>query len=872
MQRPGTYIHQAGAAVAATLLTLVPGMLAADEGAVDGSAAGVTVEIVENVPDQPSWDFEIPEAVDRYELPAFGLVSLPKEYTDRGLLAERSNPFIVAATAKLTLPAGEYRLILRSKNAARLLVDGKQVAETQFLSPNASGHEHVPEAAAAADPRTPALLPGHQEQVAALTLDGEPHEFRLLAFVGGKRLRPEIGEVWVAVAQADQPPELLTPATTTIPLTDASWASYAADCQRQQGQRDRHARQAAGAHEGNYWAARHEIARREWSDRPAVPVPDVKRLDAVFNDIDRFINARLEAAGIIPESLCDDLAFLRRVTLDTAGVIPSRAEIEAFLADQSPNRRSRVIDRLLADPRWADHWVGYWQDVLAENPGILKPTLNNTGPFRWWIHESFSDNKPFDRFATELVRMDGGTWGGGPAGFAMATQNDAPMASKAHVIAKAFLGLEMQCARCHDAPFQPFKQHELFSLAAMLAREAQQVPPTSTVIASERARRPLVEVTLEPGVPVAPAWPFAELAAAELPDGILQNPDDPRGRLAAIITSPRNVRFAQVIVNRLWQRYLGAGLVEPVDDWPVDWPAADASHAELLEYLARELVTHDYDLKHVARLILNSHTYQRAVSAARSAGESSQRLFASPVRRRLSAEQLVDSLFLVAGKDMRCEELTMDPEGRRPVTEMQNLGTPRRAWEFTSLSNERDRPALSLPVAQSIVDVLAAYGWRESRQNPLTVREAAATPLQPMVLANGIAGSRITRLSDDSALTELALEDRPVQQLVEAVFLQILSRRPTEDERQMFVELLSDGYDDRRVAGAEAVPARSPRLASAVSWSNHLSPEATRIKLDLERIARQGDPPTTRLHADWRERMEDMLWALLNSPEFIFVP
>ena len=108
-----------------------------------------------------------------------------------------------------------------------------------------------------------------------------------------------------------------------------------------------------------------------------------------------------------PGALTSDMAFLRRVTLDTVGVVPSLDEINAFLTDTRYDRRAVVIDRLLADSRWADHWVGYWQDVLAENPGILKPKLNNTGPFRWWIHESFLDNKPMDQFVTELVLMQG---------------------------------------------------------------------------------------------------------------------------------------------------------------------------------------------------------------------------------------------------------------------------------------------------------------------------------------------------------------------------------------------------------------------------------------------------------------------------------
>src|SRR5690606_7992158 len=152
----------------------------------------------------------------------------------------------------------------------------------------------------------------------------------------------------------------------------------------------------------------------------------------------------------------------RRLTLDTLGVIPDAAEVAAFLADDRPDKRARAIDARLADQRWADGWMGYWQDVLAENPGILQPTLNNTGPSRRYLHTALRDNTPFDRLATELIRMEGSVHGGSPAGFGVASQNDAPMVARTHVLAKAFLAVEMKCARCHDAPFHPFAQADLF--------------------------------------------------------------------------------------------------------------------------------------------------------------------------------------------------------------------------------------------------------------------------------------------------------------------------------------------------------------------------------------------------------------------------
>ncbi|MGH9673095.1 MAG: DUF1553 domain-containing protein, partial [Bryobacteraceae bacterium] len=575
------------------------------------------------------------------------------------------------------------------------------------------------------------------------------------------------------------------------------------------------------------------------------------------------------ARQIAPMPLTSDLELLRRVALDTTGLIPTPAEIKTYLADAPRLRRQRAVERLLADPSWADHWVSYWQDVLAENPGMLKPDLNNTGPFRWWLHQSFSENMPFDRLVTELVQMEGSQMLGAPAGFAQATLNDAPMAAKADIIAQAFLGQKMGCARCHDAPFHPFKQKDLFSLAAMLNGKPMKLPATSTVPMIEGGRTPVVTVALKPGESIAPDWPFADLIdhsdSGALPKG---GAVPSRREVAAFIVSPQNDRFAKVIVNRVWKRYMGLGLVEPADDWAKVKP----SHPELLDYLAREFMHSGYDLKHVARLILSSHTYQRkpVASSVEQTG-SKGRLFAGPARRNLTAEQLVDSLYLASGKIFDCEEMNLNPAGDRPPSQFLNMGKPTRSWQMTALSNERDRPALALPIAQSVADVLSAYGWRQSRQNPATTRDDAASPMQTLILANGILGTRIVRLSDDSAFTELALRDVPVGELVKESFLRILSRPPTMEETRMFAEQLGPDYASRQVKGAELVNT-TRKTDNRVSWSNHLSAEATLIRLEEEKRLRMGDEPTRRLTPRFRERFEDALWAMVNSPEFVMVP
>ena len=582
----------------------------------------------------------------------------------------------------------------------------------------------------------------------------------------------------------------------------------------------------------------------------------------------------LAPAEVAASAPLDDAAFLRRLALDTVGVPPGEAELRAFLADRSPDKRLRAIDRFLTDERWADHWMGYWLDLLAENPALINASLNSTGPFRWFLHDALRDNQPLDRLVTELILLRGSPHTGGSAGFGLAGENDAPFATKGQVIASAFLGIELQCARCHDSPYHSTKQRDLYALAAMFERKPVTVPRTSMVPAAffeKKVREPLIRATLKPGEPVAPVWPFADVTGSRDTDArqpLLQSPADTRERLAALITAPQNTRFARVMANRVWRRFMGAGLVEPVADWEGRTP----SHPALLDWLARELVTHDYDVKHLARLILTSQTYQHAATGNNLAATAELRFFNSPERRRLTAEQVVDTLFAATGQHMDVEEITFDPTGRRDEGKRITLGRPTRAWMLCSLTNERDRPSLSLPRAQAVCDVLEAFGWNGNRQSPRTDRESVPNVLQPGVLANSTLSVALSRAAHGSPLAELAAGAPSPEALVESVFLRFLSRLPNAAERARFADSLRAGFAGRLVPAAQVrAPAPLPPLPR-VTWYNHQNSEANRIAQELERRARLGPPADPRLKPDWRETFEDFVWSVMNTREFVWLP
>lgn len=810
------------------------------------------------------WPATPPEAEFTFTGSHLALHRLPLRYISGGLRQPWRGPLLLRAYCHSDLPAGELTFLLRSPGLARLWVDGQVVLSTpaHALFPDAHQPFEVYE------PDNPWLrVPraGDREQRATVTLGAGTHEVILEQIVGAKGIRCETGESTVAVQRGDELFTLLGPVPFTTPLSDEGWNAYHRQLESELAQIDGRLRREASRQEDAFWDRRHELARQFQAKRPPTAVPDSTPGVAENNPIDRFLNSQL---GPDADTLASDTVFLRRVYLDTVGVLPTAAELRTFLADTSANKRSAAIDRLLDDDRWADHWTSYWQDVLAENPSILKPTLNNTGPFRWWIYDALLENKPMDRFVTELIRMEGDTLGGGPAGFAMASENDVPMAAKAHILSSAFLAVDLKCARCHDAPYHPWTQKELFSLAAMLENKPIRVPATSSVPKEFFDRKQgdtAISISIFPGDQIEPAWPFTDLNSNEPTAEMLGRDNPTRERLAAWMTSPQNQRFAEVMVNRLWQRVMGWGLVGPVGDWYEQQPR----QPELLAYLAEQFVAGGYDMKQTARLILNSRAYQRTALD----GQTIQPplAYTAPWIRRMTAEQVVDSLVAMTGLPLGTEEITFDLSSQQHMESFLNLGVARRAWQLTSLSNERDRPSLALPKAAAVVECLEAFGWRGARQEPVSHRETDANMVQPGVVANSSMSVRLSRLSEEAAFTQFALDARSPEEFVERAFQQVLTRSPTPEESQVFVDQIATGFANR-IKTLALPPAKPSVHRGFVTWANHFDIRANQLVRDIEREVAAGPAPTARLDDQWRQRAEDALWALMNSPEFQFVP
>ncbi len=413
-----------------------------------------------------------------------------------------------------------------------------------------------------------------------------------------------------------------------------------------------------------------------WAAEAAVVRPFEARAGfAPRNAIDTLVLAELRKRGIKPANPCSDEVFIRRVYLDVTGTLPDPKDVRAFLQNRKSNKRSALIEELLTREEFADYWALKWADLLrvkAEFPINLWP--NAVQAYHRWIRDSLRDNKPYDRFARELLTSSGSNFRVPPVNFYRAIQGTEP-STIAEAVALTLMGTRLK--------HWPEKQRE--NLAAFFSR-----------VAYKKTAEWKEEIVYLDPAPVKPMQ-------AVLPDGTtvrISPSQDPRDVVADWLIHPENPWFARNIVNRIWTWLFGRGIIHEPDDIRPDNPPV---HPGVLAYLEKELIRAEYDLKHIYRLILNSGTYQQS-SIPRSEHTDAEALFAHYIVRRLDAEVLIDALHAIFGGGESYSSLIPEPytyiptyhrtialaDGSITSQFLEMFGRPARD---TGLQSERDNVA-----------------------------------------------------------------------------------------------------------------------------------------------------------------------------------
>ncbi|HUR55264.1 MAG TPA: DUF1549 and DUF1553 domain-containing protein [Gemmataceae bacterium] len=357
--------------------------------------------------------------------------------------------------------------------------------------------------------------------------------------------------------------------------------------------------------------------------------------------IDRHIDTRLAAEGVRPAEPADDAEFLRRVYLDLHGVIPTTEETARFLADAEPKRRDKLIDALLAAPRYGEHladaWQGYLVSPLADDYRV------RSDKFRQWLAGRFNA-APWDRIATDILTATGKLEENPAVVYLIEGRLPRTVPDLTDIASRYFLGVRLSCAQCHDHPFVAWKQQDFWGMAAFFTQV--QTPGKSKLV-------------YQVGVKDYPEITLASLKDGGMIDGFLLRPPTflggnelqtgkgttNRAALSEWMTSPKNPYFARAMANRTWWRLFGRGIVNPVDDMH---SANAPSHPELLDLLARRFAESGFDLKSLTRAIVSSKAYQRT-SRPGDSPEKQAGLFGRMSVKALSAGQLYDSLVTVFG-------------------------------------------------------------------------------------------------------------------------------------------------------------------------------------------------------------------------------
>lgn len=493
--------------------------------------------------------------------------------------------------------------------------------------------------------------------------------------------------------------------------------------------------------QGAAWPASKETERVHPHVIPRTPDVPAPR-DGIDHPIDLILDEYFDEERITPTNVVDDAAFLRRVTLDITGLLPKAGKLGRVRAGIDKRPREAAIDRLLADDAaYAAHWLSFWNDLLRNDYSGTGYIDGGRTQITAWLYEALHTNQPYDEFVSELVNPTAETAGfaGGIRWRGEASASQRWELQYARSVSQVFLGVNMKCASCHDSFIDGWKLTDAYGLAAVIADEPLEL---------YRCDQPT-------GAHAAPAFIFPEVGEIDASAGRA----DRLASLAALMTDPANGRTTRTIVNRVWARLMGRGLVEPVDTM-----AGESWNEDLLDYLASHLVEHDYDLRETIRLITTSAAYQRRAITAQEGGPY---VFRGPSPQRMTAEQFVDAVWWLGD--------TAPDVINAPIA---NEAAPRVRASLVHAT----------PLMRSL--------GRPPREQIVSTRPGALTTLQALDLANG------TELNDHltrGATRLIGTVDGP-SEVIDAIYLTALSRSPNDVERDLALDFLGDALAPDRVA------------------------------------------------------------------------
>jgi len=491
------------------------------------------------------------------------------------------------------------------------------------------------------------------------------------------------------------------------------------------------------------------------------------------NFLDGHVWAKLQQLGITPSDSAGDATFHRRAFLDIIGRLPAPDETRAYLKDADPKKREKLIDRLLDRPEYADFWANKWTDLLR--PNAFHVGIKATYNLDQWLRQSFRRNMPYDQFVRELISAKGSTFSNGAVVMYRDRRQPAELTT---MVSQLFLGVRLDCAKCHHHPFEIWGQDDFYSFAAFFGRIGRKGTGISAPISGS-------EETVYAAAAGTVKHPLSGKSMTPTP--LLGQPldipasQDPRDRLAEWVTAPANPYFARVIVNRIWADLMGRGIVDPVDDLRATNPP---SNPELLDALAVDFRKNGCDLKKLIKTIALSRVYGLS-TLPKERNLADTRNYSRHYRQRLRAEVLLDVASDVTGV---AEKFDGMPPGSR---------------------------AMEVWTARAPSDFLDSFGRPDPNQDPPCERSTDTTVVQALHLMNSPNLHRKVT-SDDGRAAALAKGGKSPAAIVEELYLLTYCRYPTDAEK-----------------------------AAAIK------------RFDKKGATRRGVA-------------EDLMWALMNTPEFVF--